>query len=219
MNILCIETSAALCSVAVIKNDEVFYADSKRRLAHSEILMELVLECMQKASCKMNELHAVALSGGPGSYTGLRIGCSSAKGLCYGLNIPLIVIDTLKVIANAAKEKYPSHKQYWAMVDARRMEVYHSLFDHNLNQISPTESAIILSENFEPNNLEESVILCGDGAQKASEILNFKNANVIANAKSMCELARQAYIQSDFKDVAYFEPFYLKQANITVSKS
>lgn len=219
MNILCIETSASLCSVAVIKGGELYYLESSRTMAHSEILMELVLECMQNAKCDMKQLNAIALSGGPGSYTGLRIGCSSAKGLCYGLNIPLIVIDTLQIIANAAREKYPEYKQYWAMVDARRMEVYHALFDHNLNQIMPAESAIISDENFMSNNLSDSVLLCGDGAQKAVSVLNLPNADVLANAKSMCELAKQAYLNSDFKDVAYFEPFYLKQANITVSKS
>ncbi|MDI1234424.1 MAG: tRNA (adenosine(37)-N6)-threonylcarbamoyltransferase complex dimerization subunit type 1 TsaB [bacterium] len=219
MNILCIETSASLCSVAVIKNDNIFFLDSSRSMAHSEILMELVIGCMKHANCKMDELNAIALSGGPGSYTGLRIGCSSAKGLCYGLNIPLIAIDTLQIIAYAARENNPNFKQYWAMVDARRMEVYHALFNHNLEQITPAISAILNATDFNPDNLSDSVMLCGDGAEKATEVLNMPDAKVIANAKSMCELAKQAYINSDFKDVAYFEPFYLKQANITVSKS
>lgn len=219
MNILCIETSAALCSVAVVKGEELYYLESSRTMAHSEILMELVLECIQKAKCEMKQLHAIALSGGPGSYTGLRIGCSSAKGLCYGLNIPFIVIDTLQIIANAAREKYPEYKQYWAMVDARRMEVYHALYDQDLKALTIAENAIISEEYIKPASLFDSVILCGDGAEKVTERLDIPNAAVVANAKSMCELAKQAYINSDFKDVAYFEPFYLKQANITVSKS
>ena len=219
MNILCIETSAALCSVAVIKEDQQFYLESELSMAHSEVLMGLVMDCLDKAGCKMNELNAIALSGGPGSYTGLRIGCSSVKGLCFGLNIPLIVIDTLKIIANAAKKKTTDYTQYWAMIDARRMEVYHAVFDQNLNQITQTVSAVLSDEDFKPNNLSTQVILCGDGASKSTNILNLPDANVVANAESMCDLAKQAYLNSEFKELAYFEPFYLKQANITVSKS
>jgi len=219
MNILCLETSAALCSVAVLKNDQIYYSESAIKMGHSEVLMELVLECMQKAECSMKELNAIALSGGPGSYTGLRIGCSSAKGLCYGLNIPLIVIDTLQIIDHAAKSEHANYNLYWPMIDARRMEVYHALFDINLTQITPTISAVLTDETFMPTTLVGEVILCGDGAEKASTVLNLPSSNVVANAKNMCELAKQAYLNSDFKDVAYFEPLYLKQANITVSKS
>lgn len=219
MNILCLETSAALCSVAVLKSEQIFYLESTVQMGHSEVLMELVLECMEKAKCSMNELNAIALSGGPGSYTGLRIGCSSAKGLCYGLNLPLIVIDTLQIIAHAAKSDQPNYNLYWPMIDARRMEVYHAIFDKDLRPISPTTSAVLTDEKFKPTNLVGEVLLCGDGAKKASSILNLPSIDVVANAENMCELAKQAYLNSDFKDVAYFEPLYLKQANITVSKS
>lgn len=220
MNILCIETSAALCSVAVVKNKENFYAEDSRQMAHAEVLTALISDCMLKAGITMKALDAVALSGGPGSYTGLRIGCSTAKGLCYALGIPLIVIDTLKIAAAAARIKVQKDSYYWAMTDARRMEVYHALFDPRLMQLSGTTNGIITDESFtEGISAYQPVLLCGDGAAKASGVLQITDAGVVANASAMCSLAEEAYEHKDFSDVAYYEPFYLKQANITVSKS
>ncbi len=219
MNILCIETSAALCSVAVLKGNESYYVENAQTLAHAEFLMDLIKECLQKSSLDIKHLNAVAISGGPGSYTGLRIGSSTAKGICYALGIPLIALDTLKVIANAAKGKNNHCDYYWAMLDARRMEVYHVVFNEYLEKISPTQSGIITDDNFQQGTLTGNILLCGDGATKATSVLNIPDAGVVANAESMCDLAKEEYINSNFVDVAYYEPFYLKQANITVSKS
>ncbi len=189
-------------------------------MAHAEILMGLINTCMHQAGLAMKELDAIALSGGPGSYTGLRIGCSTAKGLCYGLKIPLIVIDTLKIAAAAAKNKNETGTYYWAMTDARRMEVYHAVFDPELGQLTPTQSGIITEEGFVPEVVNsQTVILCGDGAAKAAPVLQLEEAEVVANASAMCEPAKKAYLDKVFADLAYYEPFYLKQANITVSKS
>lgn len=181
--------------------------------------MELINSCIKTAGILKKQLHAVAISGGPGSYTGLRIGCSSAKGICYALNIPLIVIDTLKIIAFSAREKYVDTNYFWAMIDARRMEVYHAVFNLDLSQATTTTNGIITDENFIPGIAKtDSVILCGDGAAKAAPVLSLRDADVMANARGMCILAKESYLNSEFADVAYYEPFYLKQANITVSK-
>ncbi len=219
MNILCIETSAGLCSVALVKGDEIFYEEDLNIMSHAEVLMTLIQRCLMQANIETFNLNAIAISGGPGSYTGLRIGCSTAKGICYSLGIPLIAINTLKIIASSAKKKYSNETYYWAMTDARRMEVYHAVFNQNLEQITPSVSGVITETDFRPSMINEKTILCGDGASKAVSVLNLKDAEVIANAESICQLAIEAYLQNNFVDLAYYEPFYLKKANITAAKS
>lgn len=220
MNILCIETSASLCSVAIVKNEEIIYCEKDKPMAHAELLMDLINDCLKQSGLEIKELEAVALSGGPGSYTGLRIGCSSAKGICYALNIPLIVIDTLKIIAFATRQKNSQYQYFWAMIDARRMEVYHSIYNYELKQVGSTQNGIVTSADFVPEIARNnSIVLGGDGASKTSAIINIPDGEVVVNALAMCELAKQCFTESDFVDVAYYEPFYLKQANITVSKS
>jgi len=238
-NILCIETSASLCSVAIYTPTKIFYLENSKALAHAEFLAPLIQECLEKANLGANQLNAVAISGGPGSYTGLRIGCSTAKGLCFALNIPLIAIDTLAIIANAAIIAEPNYDYYWPMIDARRMEVYHTIFDYNLNSIIETTNSIIdetfliekddlitntstssiTDENQKSKIINSKMGLCGDGAIKCADILKIPIINVVANAKAMCSLALAKYNSLQFEDTAYYEPFYLKQANITVSKN
>lgn len=217
--LLCIETSAALCSVAVVHQHQIFYAEERKDFAHAEVLTDLITTCIAKAGITLQDINAVAISGGPGSYTGLRIGSSTAKGLCYALNLPLIAIDTLQITAAAARQKYPESQQFWAMTDARRMEVYHAVYDHDLKPLTTTVSGIITDSDFKPAVIDANTILCGDGAAKAVAQLQLKDAEVVANAAAMCTLAEQAYTEQRFVDKAYYEPFYLKQANITVSKS
>ncbi len=256
-NILCIETSAALCSVAIYTPKQIFYLENTKTLAHAEFLAPLIETCLQNANLKPKDIQAVAISGGPGSYTGLRIGCSTAKGLCYALNIPLIAIDTLQIIAQAAINENANYDYYWPMIDARRMEVYHTIFDKTLNAIQPTtnsviginneeliinneelimkneasvifsEAHVILSEaknlslsNENPKSkiIKSKIALCGDGAAKCAEILNLPLVNTVANAQAICSLAIAKYNAQQFEDTAYYEPFYLKQANITESK-
>ncbi|MES2619070.1 MAG: tRNA (adenosine(37)-N6)-threonylcarbamoyltransferase complex dimerization subunit type 1 TsaB [Bacteroidota bacterium] len=217
--ILCIETSAALCSVVVVNNHQIYYAEERKHFAHAEVLTSLITTCISNAGITMKELNAVAISGGPGSYTGLRIGSSTAKGLCYALDIPLIALDTLQITTAAAQQKFPDTQQFWAMTDARRMEVYHAVYDKDLQPLTTTVSGIITDANFRPDVINIDTLLCGDGAAKAVEHLQLKDAEVVANASAMCALAEQAYDAKHFADKAYYEPFYLKQANITVSKS
>ena len=214
--ILCLETSAAVCSVAVIQNDLIQSETSVKIQAHAEVLSDLIKTCLEKTGISFNELSAVAISEGPGSYTGLRIGTSTAKGICFGLEIPLIPLNTLKIIASAVIEQTPS-ETIWPMIDARRMEVYHCVFDRSLRALTEVKSGIITDRDFTPSIINKETVLCGDGAGKAAGILQLPYLNVHAHAEAMCQMAVKAYTAGEFADLASFEPFYLKQANITGS--
>jgi tRNA threonylcarbamoyladenosine biosynthesis protein TsaB len=158
---------------------------------------------------------AVAVSAGPGSYTGLRIGVSSAKGVCYGLNIPLISVDTMAIIAAEAKKNFNGTALLCPMIDARRMEVYTALFDENLQKISPTEAKIIDEHSFEKELKTSKIVFCGNGAEKYEEIIKNDNAifmkNIFPLSKNMISEAKQKFNNKIFEDTAYFEPFYLKE--------
>jgi tRNA threonylcarbamoyladenosine biosynthesis protein TsaB len=212
--ILCIETSSTLCSVAVSIEDKIYYKESPRAQAHAEVISGLIKEALHEAGLNFKDLDAVAVSGGPGSYTGLRIGTSTAKGLCFALQIPLISIDTLKIIAHAALVK-GSKGFLWPMIDARRMEVYHAVYNDRLELVRSPESGIITEEGFMSFEPGQEMTMCGDGAPKAIGIVDVPYTEVVLNAAAMCALAKEAFQDQAFVDLTSFEPFYLKQANIT----
>ncbi len=216
--VLCIETSSPICSVALIYREEVVYKESLKAQAHAEVLSDLVLDCLNQAGLTFKDLQAVAISEGPGSYTGLRIGTSTAKGLCFALGIPLISISTLKIIARAALEKGAGNL-IWPMIDARRMEVYHCVFDQKLNALTQVQNGIITDIDFVPVMVDSQTVICGDGSAKASDILKLQHIDVHANALTMCYMALDAYMEGHFADLVTYEPFYLKQANITAPKT
>lgn len=217
-SILCIETSSNICSVAIEVNQELYFKESVSGFNHSEHLSSLIQSCLQSAEISLNKLDAIALSDGPGSYTGLRIGASTAKGICYALNIPLIAISTLKSIALACKSIEKDFSGlYWPMIDARRMEVYHSVYDNELNELYQPINGVITDEGFNRFTERKDILLCGDGAMKAKEILNLKAIDVSAHAKYLCKLAQIAFEKNEFQNIESYQPFYLKQANITVS--
>ncbi len=218
VNILCIESSYHICSVAVSSKETIYTAESGIVQNHAESIIGLIQECLDKANIGMDELNAVAISSGPGSYTGLRIGTSTAKGICFALNIPLIAIDTLYSIAYGATcTENPSGSLIWPMIDARRMEVYHCVFDSNLKAITEVKNGIIDEASFVPEIVQSNTLLCGDGAEKAESVLGFKRVNSVQHAKWLCKPAEIKYSNSDFEDLEKFEPFYLKFANITSS--
>lgn len=217
-SILCIETSSNICSVAIEVNQVVYFKESVSGFNHSEHLSTLIQSCLHSADISLNKLDAIALSDGPGSYTGLRIGASTAKGICYSLNIPLIAISTLKSIALACKSFEKDFTGlYWPMIDARRMEVYHSVYDNELNELFQPINGIITEEGFNRFTERKDILLCGDGAMKANEILNLKAIDVNAHAKYLCKLAQIAFENNEFQNIESYQPFYLKQANITIS--
>ena len=219
MNILCIETSTSCCSAAICI-DGVAVA-SKENLAganHASELPVFVEQLLAEARANQWHLDAVALSQGPGSYTGLRIGTSIAKGICYGMNIPLIPVDTLQILCNSVDNQYltgDTNTMYCPMIDARRMEVYTAFFNDKLEKISDTEALIVDENSFMELKQNNHLYLFGDGADKLADLFeNEDNITVVekfhCSAAYMAKLADEAFKNKQFVDVAYFEPFYLK---------
>ena len=219
-HILCIETSAKYCSVGLTHSDGHFYKESRLPNEHASILVSLIEEILAQANLNVSELDAIAISSGPGSYTGLRIGASTAKGLCFGLNIPLIAINTLEVLAAAAiKSSDASYDVYWPMIDARRMEVYEALYAPDLSLLRPMHNLILTESIFLDELMDKRVLICGDAANKASIHLPFDtNEHIVQDAKHLLSLSLEYYERSQFVNIIDFEPDYLKFANITASK-
>lgn len=230
--ILLIETSTEVCSVAFAKNDELrFTKESKEGLKHSELLTVFIEELFSKNNLSISAIDAVAVSKGPGSYTGLRIGVSVAKGLCYALDKPLIAINSLDVLGKYAAQHVNEYSNFrpednilfCPMIDARRMEVYTALYNslgERINQVS----AEIVDENFIHEYLEKQLVLfLGNGAQKCKNTIKHKNAifqgPVKTSAQFMQKIAQHKYNISEFENVAYFEPFYLKEFVATIPKN
>ncbi len=210
--ILNIETATKNCSVCLAENGKsvVLTEYAGEGYSHAEKLHVFIEEALQKAGITFSELDAVAVSMGPGSYTGLRIGVSAAKGLCYSLSIPLLAVDTLELLA---RKTIVDEGVVIPMIDARRMEVYTSIFDKEYNKLRDTKAEIITETSFE--EIEGTVHLVGDGAAKCREILNterfvYHEEIIYPSAAQMAAVSFDKYKKSDTVDVAYFEPFYLK---------
>nr|WP_297308605.1 tRNA (adenosine(37)-N6)-threonylcarbamoyltransferase complex dimerization subunit type 1 TsaB [uncultured Flavobacterium sp.] len=218
--ILNIETATKQCSVSVSKNNELV---ALRELAeenfnHAEKLHVFIAEVVAEAKISLTDLSAVAVSKGPGSYTGLRIGVSTAKGLCYALNIPLIAIDTLQIIAKHIKI---SDGVIQPMIDARRMEVFTASFNNNYQMIGETKALILEENSFD--DIQDVIHFIGDGAEKSETILKderfvFHSELKYPSAKEMIQLSYDAFVNNKFEDVAYFEPYYLKDFMLTTKK-
>lgn len=214
--ILCIETSTQSCSVALEKDGEVLsIKESAEGLNHSVLTAPFTDSLLRENGIEAGELDAVAVSMGPGSYTGLRIGVSMAKGICYGVGIPLLAIPTLMALAVQVSEKYCTHGDILVpMIDARRMEVYSAVFDAECNEIAPVE-AIVIDEHFREEFLKASrVLFFGNGSAKAKNVLRSPNAVFIdgieASASSFASIAEKRFRSGKFENTAYFEPYYLK---------
>ena len=218
--ILCLETATPVCSVALNSACcTLAMRETEGQNAHSEKITNFIREVMEEAKIDYPQLDAVAVSQGPGSYTGLRIGVSTAKGICYAADLPLMAIDTLEAMAYGMKDKLGSQigpdDLLIPMIDARRMEVYASVFDANLNKINDTAAMVIDENSFEDLRKEHRLWLFGDGAPKLKQVFeNQSNINIVdgfkPSAAYMLPLAEKALREHDFVDVAYFEPFYLK---------
>jgi len=210
--ILCIETASTNCSVALGVNGKLLALkeDYDSSYSHAERLHNFIKELLEENQLKLEDLDAIAVSKGPGSYTGLRIGVSAAKGLCFSLDIPLISTATLTSIARQVKEE----GMVIPMMDARRMEVYTAVFNSEGEQIEAT-SAKILDKNSYQEYLDKGIVhFIGSGVEKFQKICTHSNArfieNILPSAAQMVELATLKHKKSDFEDVAYFEPYYLK---------
>ena len=210
--ILHLETATKVCSVGLSSNGKLISIKEieENGYSHGENLNCFIEDVLKEASIEISSLSAISLASGPGSYTGLRIGAATAKGLCYGLDIPLIAIDALTCLSEIAKEFY-SNSKLCPLIDARRMEVYNLFCDEN-GTILKEISADIIDENsyseFEP------FVCFGDGAEKLQEIWKDKNciidSSIKSSARGQVKLAYEKFQAQDFEDVAYWEPFYLK---------
>ena len=216
--ILNIETSTRVCSVALAVGGKVeAIKESHTKNSHAGQITHFCEAVVKEAGTTFHDLDAVAVSKGPGSYTGLRIGVSTAKGFCYAIDKPLIAIGTLKAMAAGMieNENKPEDFFYCPMIDARRMEVYAAVFDSELNELKKTEAVIVDENSFSDLLSENKIIFAGDGAVKCEEVLNHQKNAVFKNdfhpsTAFMAQLSEQKFNQKDFEDVAYFEPFYLK---------
>jgi tRNA threonylcarbamoyladenosine biosynthesis protein TsaB len=214
-NILCIESSAEICSVAIGFGKEIKEFKSELKHQHAEGIMDLIQTAVTSAQLEFKDLNAIVLSDGPGSYTGLRIGSSTAKGMCFALGIPLIAVSTLESLANEAF-KHTNKPFVWPMIDARRMEVYHAIYNKNLQLELGIQNGIVTDEGFNVLKLSsDEVVLCGDGALKASGALGIEKMNILPSAAYLLDLGLNKYKNNVFCNLSTYEPFYLKSANIT----
>ena len=218
--ILNIETSTKNCSVSLALNGKLIAVKeiAEAGFSHAEKLHVFFEDILKENDLTFKNLSAIAISQGPGSYTGLRIGVSSAKGLCYSLDIPLIAIDTLQSLASQVKF---DDGIIIPMIDARRMEVYSAVFNRKQEKIRAVEAQIIDENSF--SNIEEKIYVVGDCQEKLRTVLTkdnfvFLDAIIYPSAKEMCFLSYQKFQSKDFVDVAYFEPYYLKDFMINTSK-
>tara|TARA_B100001248_G_scaffold256450_2_gene237512 strand:- start:5177 stop:5848 length:672 start_codon:yes stop_codon:yes gene_type:complete len=210
--ILNLETSTTNCSVALSLNGELLFLkeDNSTQYSHAERLHIYIDAVLKEAQIERSQIDAVAVSKGPGSYTGLRIGVSAAKGLCFGLDIPLIALPTLEVLANKIQTEAGC---IVATLDARRMEVYSAVFDTNHQCIDPTTAKILNAESYADLLEKHTVFFVGNAAAKTQDLIDHPNAHFddqLPSSKEMCALSYQKYKAEDFEDLAYFEPFYLK---------
>jgi tRNA threonylcarbamoyladenosine biosynthesis protein TsaB len=218
--ILQIETATASCSVALAKDGKpVALKEINQRNIHAEVITVFIEELLNTAAVAYSHLDAIAVSCGPGSYTGLRIGISTAKGLCFALDKPLIAIETLEAMAAGVRHSEGYNENDKAllcpMIDARRMEVFTAVFDADGNRITPTKAEIVTAESFERLLECNKILFFGDGAEKCKALLG-ENPNAvflpgfINSAAYLSEKAFEKFSQRDFEDVGYFEPYYLK---------
>ena len=227
--ILCIETGTDICSVGLARDGElVSLRESDEGRDHAKKVGVFVDELLRETGVSPDELDAVAVGLGPGSYTGLRIGVSFAKGLCYGLNIPLVAVGSLDALAQVAIEDHEAgiiNEECWdgavlaPMVDARRMEVYTRLFDTAGTPLNEVSAEVVTEETFADVRRERHLIIFGNGAAKCREVMpDATYINITPSARGLARLAQQRLSAGQTEDIAYFEPFYLKDFIVIPSK-
>ena len=227
-SILCLETSTEVCSVAPSINGKVAAErEDKSGKNHAQRLAGFIDEVMKSKNLPFNKLDAIAVSGGPGSYTGLRIGVSTAKGLCYAAGLPLIAIPSLQAMAHNIVTNIvdfgferKDHMYYCPMIDARRMEVYAAIYDQHLNLVRVIQADIIDHLSFGQYLSDHKILFFGNGADKCKSTIQHPNAlfldHITTSAHFMAKPAEDAFQKANFVDVAYYEPFYLKDFVATI---
>jgi tRNA threonylcarbamoyladenosine biosynthesis protein TsaB len=215
--ILNIESTSTVCSVALSSENFILgVKELSGSLSHAENLHLFIQQVLESSNIKAQQLNAIAISKGPGSYTGLRIGSSTAKGLAFALKIPLIAVDTLQAMSSQCVDRGTEDSLLCPLIDARRMEVYTAAYDQHLNEVVPVNALIVDEAGKEIFNRGRELFFFGNGMPKCKEILRaLPNANFIEgiepSASLMAGLSYQKYLDKTFEDTAYFEPFYLKE--------
>lgn len=227
--ILCIETGTDVCSVGLARDGEIIsLRESDEGRDHAKKVATFVNELLREMDVSPEELDAVAVGKGPGSYTGLRIGVSFAKGLCYGLDIPLIAVGSLDALTEVAREDFEAgilgvesldDKWLCPMVDARRMEVYTQIFSARGEAMSEVKAEVVEEGSFEQWRAQRQLVIFGNGAPKCREVLrDAVCVNVVPSARGLARLAEERLQRGEREDIAYFEPFYLKDFVVIPSK-
>lgn len=214
-----IETSTNVCSAALSQDGQcIAHQEDREGPSHARVLAPFVDEMVSMADSHAIPIDAVAVSSGPGSYTGLRIGVSTAKGLCFGRDLKLINVPTLELLCVPVllyHEEIPENALLCPMLDARRMEVYAALYTRALKEVRPVGADIVDGETYKQYLDQQPVVFFGNGSQKCKEVINHPNAIFIDGieplAKYMVPLAERAFLRGNTEDTAYFEPFYLKE--------
>jgi tRNA threonylcarbamoyladenosine biosynthesis protein TsaB len=216
-NILLIETATKVCSAGIVSEKGILAkrVDLSMQYSHSSQLTTFIEEVVREAGIGFTDLDAVAVSKGPGSYTGLRIGVSAAKGLCYALDIPLLSVNSLLVMAAAAQKTIPEKPDYYIpLIDARRMEVYNAVFNASLHSVRSTLAEIIDNDSFNEFLVAGKVAFFGDGAEKCEPVIMHPHAvfypGIHPSIEGMADIALEMFHKKEYEDVAYFEPYYLK---------
>ncbi len=222
--VLCIETSTEACSVAVAKGPELLALETTdEAFQHASLITILIDKCLNRLPTPLglSNLSAIAVSEGPGSFTGLRVGLSAAKGLCFALDIPLITISTLKSLAAGARLKHESdeNRLYCSMIDARRMEVYCAVYDEKLKLVMPVKAEILTEDSFkEWMEKGQELIFVGNGASKLKTLEPFRSHKIMdlaCSAEYLVQLAHEKNVRKDYSDATNFSPKYIKPPNIT----
>lgn len=221
--ILNIDSSTTICSVALAKDGDILdIRENSEGLNHSQLLAVYVDEILKDNNYSVSDLDAIAISQGPGSYTGLRIGTSLAKGLCFGANLPLIAVPTLKALALGVALDTQKDALYCPMLDARRMEVYTSFYNKKNETIVDTKAEIIDENSFSELLENNTIYFFGNGCNKVSNVIKSENAKFIfeieTSAKYLVKLSESMFHNNNFADIAYYEPFYLKDFIATTPK-
>ncbi|HDP75798.1 MAG TPA: tRNA (adenosine(37)-N6)-threonylcarbamoyltransferase complex dimerization subunit type 1 TsaB [Bacteroidales bacterium] len=227
IKVLCIETGTSVCSVAIgDENGLLGVREISDPKAHSTQLPTLINEVFNLASLTAKQINAVAVSKGPGSYTGLRIGVSMAKGICYTARVPLIGVESLQAMATGlilSNSDLPANALLCPMIDARRMEVYSALYNLEGKLVSDVKAVVVDDSSFAEYLKDHIIIFFGNGSSKCKDVIKSENAIFIngfePSARFMLPLALKAYINEEFEDIAYFEPFYLKDFVATTPKN
>lgn len=229
--ILHIETSGRNCSVAISDHGKLIaHLKIEEERSHAAHLSQMIIDALAKAEIVARNLDAISVSEGPGSYTGLRIGISVAKGICYGVNIPLISIPTLEIMLENFKLEVEDKQiidqddtLFVPMIDARRMEVYNCIFELKKGIIREVQAEVIDENSFRSYLNANTIVFFGDGSNKCQEVIIHDNAvfvdNILPDAKYMIQLAEEKFAKNQFADLAYYEPFYLKAFQATVPKN